>query len=111
MASGKADLRALIVYDTMWKSTEMMSVPISEGIMSEGVDCRVLKLRATPMNVIITEFWKARGTLFGTPTLNNIMFPSVAECLTHLRGLRPKNRLSRGFRKLWLGWRCRKRSL
>jgi len=41
MARGKADLRALIVYDTMWKSTEMMSVPISEGIMSEGVDCRV----------------------------------------------------------------------
>ncbi len=97
MASGKSDLRALIVYDTMWKSTEMMSVPISEGIMSEGVDCRVLKLRATPMNVIITEFWKARGTLFGIPTLNNLMFPSVAECLTHLRGLRPKNRLAGAF--------------
>jgi len=97
MASGKADLRAIIVYDTMWKSTEMMSVPISEGIMSEGVDCRILKLRATPMNVVIKEFWKARGTLFGTPTLNNIMYPSVAECLTHLRGLRPKNRLAGAF--------------
>jgi len=97
MAQGKADLRAIIVYDTMWKSTEMMSVPISEGISSEGVDCRILKLRATPMNVIIKEFWKARGTLFGTPTLNNIMYPSVAECLTHLRGLRPKNRLAGAF--------------
>lgn len=97
MASGKADLRTIIVYDTMWKSTEMMSAPISEGILSEGVDCRILKLRATPMNVIIKEFWKARGTLFGTPTLNNIMYPSVAECLTHLRGLRPKNRLAGAF--------------
>ncbi|MHC1698042.1 MAG: FprA family A-type flavoprotein [Geobacteraceae bacterium] len=97
MAQGKADLRAIIVYDTMWKSTEMMSVPISEGIASEGIDCRILKLRATPMNVIIKEFWKARGTLFGTPTLNNIMYPSVAECLTHLRGLRPKNRLAGAF--------------
>lgn len=97
MASGKADLRAIIVYDTMWKSTEMMTVPISEGITSEGVDCRTLKLRATPMNVVIKEFWKARGTLFGTPTLNNIMYPSVAECLTHLRGLRPKNRLAGAF--------------
>lgn len=97
MAQGKADLRALIVYDTMWHSTEMMSVPISEGIMDEGVDCRILKLRATPMNVVIKEFWKARGTLFGTPTLNNIVYPSVAECLTHIRGLRPKNRMAGAF--------------
>jgi flavorubredoxin len=35
--------------------------------------------------------------LVGTPTLNNIMFPSVAEFLTHLRGLRPKNRLAAAF--------------
>lgn len=97
MANGKADLRALIVYDTMWKSTEIMSVPISEGIRDEGIDCRVLKLRATPMNVVIKEFWKARGTLFGSPTLNNIVYPSIAECLTHLRGLRPKNRLVGAF--------------
>ncbi|MRR58141.1 MAG: FprA family A-type flavoprotein [Deltaproteobacteria bacterium] len=97
MASGKADLRAIIVYDTMWHSTEKMTVPISEGIRDAGVDCRVLKLRATPMNVIIKEFWKARGTLFGTPTLNNIMYPTVAECLTHLRGLRPKNRMAGAF--------------
>jgi len=102
MASGKTDLRALIIYDTMWKSTEMMTVPISEGIRDAGIDCRVLKLRATPMNVIIREFWKARGTLFGTPTLNNIMYPSVAECLTHLRGLRPKNRLAGAFGSF--GW-------
>jgi flavorubredoxin len=35
--------------------------------------------------------------LIGTPTLNNIMFPTVAEFLTHLRGLRPKNRLAGAF--------------
>jgi len=97
MATGKADLRAIIVYDTMWKSTEIMSTPIADGIRSEGVDCRVLKMRATPMNVIIKEFWKARGTLFGTPTLNNVMYPTIAECLTHLRGLRPKNRMVGAF--------------
>jgi flavorubredoxin len=97
MATGKADLRAIIVYDTMWKSTEIMCTPIADGIRSEGVDCRVLKVRATPMNVIIKEFWKARGTLFGSPTLNNILYPTLAECLTHLRGLRPKNRLVGAF--------------
>lgn len=97
MASGKADLAVSIVYDTMWKSTERMTVPIAQGLRDEGIDYKILKLRATPMNVVITEFWKSRATLIGTPTLNNIMFPSVAEFMTYLRGLRPKDRLVGAF--------------
>ncbi|MGW8272185.1 MAG: FprA family A-type flavoprotein, partial [Thermodesulfovibrionales bacterium] len=89
MAQGKADLRVSIIYDTMWHSTEMMTTPIMQGIVDEGVDCKVIKLRATPMSVAIKEFWKSRGCLVGSPTLNNEVFPSVAEFMTHLRGLRP----------------------
>jgi len=102
MATGKADLSVSIIYDTMWHSTESMTVPISQGLKDEGVDYKVLKLRATPMNVVIKEFWKSRATLVGTPTLNNIMFPSVAEFMTYLRGLRPKNRLIGAFGSF--GW-------
>ncbi|HBR21866.1 MAG TPA: MBL fold metallo-hydrolase [Nitrospiraceae bacterium] len=97
MADGKASLRVAIIYDTMWHSTERMTVPVMQGIKDEGVDCKVIKLRATPMSAAIKEFWKSRGTLIGTPTLNNIMFPSVAEFLSHLRGLRPKNRIVGAF--------------
>lgn len=97
MAEGKAKLSAAIVYDTMWQSTALMADPIAEGVRAEGVECEIIKLRATPMSVAIKEFWKCRGTLIGTPTLNNIMYPSVAEYLTHLRGLRPKNRLVGAF--------------
>ncbi|MBE2889283.1 FprA family A-type flavoprotein [Geobacter anodireducens] len=97
MANGKANESVVIIYDTMWQSTEKMAVPIAEGIRAEGLDCRVVKLRATPMSVAIKEFWKSRGALIGSPTLNNILYPSVAEFLTHLRGLRPKNRLVGAF--------------
>lgn len=97
MANGKASLRVAIIYDTMWHSTEHMTQPLMQGIRDEGVDCKVIKLRATPMSVAIKEFWKSRGCLIGTPTLNNIMFPSMAEFLTHLRGLRPKNRIAGAF--------------
>ncbi len=97
MASGKANESVAIIYDTMWHSTEAMTIPIMEGIKDEGLTCRVIKLRATPMSAAIKEFWKARGSLIGTPTLNNIMYPSVAEFLTHLRGLRPKNRIAGAF--------------
>ena len=102
MANGKAALRVAIVYDTMWHSTEHMTFPLMQGIQDEGVDCKIIKLRATPMSVAIKEFWKSRGCLIGTPTLNNIMFPSVAEFLTHLRGLRPKNRITAAFGSF--GW-------
>jgi anaerobic nitric oxide reductase flavorubredoxin len=93
MADGKTDLAVSIIYDTMWHSTELMTVPIMEGIKDEGIDCKVIKLRATPTSIAIKEFWKTRGTLIGTPTINNVMFPSVAEFLYHVGGLRPKNRM------------------
>jgi flavorubredoxin len=97
MAGGKSNLSVSIIYDTMWHSTEQMTMPIAQGIKDEGVDCKVIKLRATPTSVAIKEFWKSRGCLIGTPTLNNIMFPSVANFLTYLRGLRPKNRIIGAF--------------
>ncbi|HXX80794.1 MAG TPA: FprA family A-type flavoprotein [Thermodesulfovibrionales bacterium] len=97
MANSKANLSVPIIYDTMWHSTEKMALPIMQGIKDEGVECKVIKLRATPMSVAIKEFWKSRGCLVGTPTLNNIMYPTVAEFLTHLRGLRPKNRIMGAF--------------
>ena len=97
MANGRAALRVAIIYDTMWHSTERMTIPLMQGIKDEGVDCKVIKLRATPMSGAIKEFWKSRGCLIGTPTLNNIMFPSVAEFMTHLRGLRPQNRITGAF--------------
>lgn len=102
MANGKANCSVAIIYDTMWHSTEKMSIPLLEGVKSEGIDCKIIKLRATPMSVAIKEFWKARGCLIGTPTLNNIMFPSVANFLTHVRGLRPKNRIAGAFGSF--GW-------
>lgn len=97
MATGKTRLAISIIYDTMWQGTGKMILPISRGIQDEGIDCKVVKLRATPMSMAIKEFWNSRGCLIGSPTLNNILYPSVAEFLTHLRGLRPKNRIMGAF--------------
>ena len=97
MAEGKSDLSVSIIYDTMWHGTEIMINPIMEGIKDEGVECKVIKLRATPISTAIKEFWKSRGSLIGTSTLNNLMLPSVARFLYQLRGLRPKNRIAGAF--------------
>ena len=104
MAGGKADLRVVIIYDTMWHSTEHMTLPLMQGIKDEGVDVKIVKLRANPISLAVKEFWKARGCLIGSPTLNNSMFPTIAEFLTYLKGLRPKNRLVGAFGSYgWMG--------
>ncbi|MCK5505976.1 MAG: FprA family A-type flavoprotein [Thermodesulfovibrionia bacterium] len=97
MANGKASLSIAVIYDTMWRSTELMTIPLMQGIKDEGIDCKIIKLRATPMSIAIKELWKARGCLIGSPTINNILYPSIAEFLNHLRGLRPKNRIIGAF--------------
>jgi len=102
MADGKAQLRVTVIYDTMWHGTEQMTQPLMLGIKDGGVYVKVLKLRATPLSVAIKEFWKSRASLIGSPTLNNGIFPSVAELITHLKGLRPKNRLVGAFGSF--GW-------
>lgn len=102
MANGKADLAVTVIYDTMWHSTEIMTGSIVDGISAEGVDCRVARLRATSSSVAITELWKSRGFLVGSPTLNNGIFPSVAQFMTHLKGLRPKDRIAGAYGSF--GW-------
>jgi flavorubredoxin len=97
MANGKADLRVAIIYDTMWHSTELMTVPLMQGIRDAGVDVTVIKLRANPISFAVKEFWKSRACLIGSPTLNNSMFPTIAQWLSYLKGLRPKNRIIASF--------------
>jgi anaerobic nitric oxide reductase flavorubredoxin len=102
MAEGKANESVTIIYDTMWHSTEEMAQPIAKGVTDEGLDCKVLKLRASAQSVAIKEFWKSRGTLIGSPTLNNLSFPSIGQFLAYLRGLRPKQRIVGAFGSF--GW-------
>lgn len=97
MVDAKAKLGAVIVYDTMWHSTEQMVFPIAKGLEDEGIPVKIIKLRATPKSLAVKEVWKSRGIIVGSPTLNNGIFPSVAEFLTYLKGLRPKNRLFAAF--------------
>ncbi len=97
MVDAKAQLGAVIVYDTMWHSTEQMVYPIAKGLEEEGVPVKIFKLRATPKSVAVKEAWKYRGLIVGSPTLNNGIFPSVADFLTYIKGLRLKNRLFSAF--------------
>ncbi len=92
-SQGKTARKALVVYDTMWGSTEKIAKAILKGLVEEGVDTKLLHLRSNHRSDIIEEMLEARGILLGSPTLNNGMFPTLGDFLTYMRGLRPKGKI------------------
>lgn len=85
--------KAIVVFDTMWGSTDKMARAIGEGLASQGFEVKLLKLRATDNTDIVTEIVDAKIVLVGSPTLNNGMFPSASSFLTYIGGLKPKGKL------------------
>ena len=90
----QAPERVCLVYETMWHSTEKMTMAIADGVAQEGVECQVLRLCASPRSEAAHQILESRAFLVGTPTINSTIFPTIGGFLTYIRGLRPKNRIS-----------------
>jgi len=89
--------KAVVIYDTMWHSTEKMAEAINAGIMAEGVPSKPMNLRTWHRSEVMTEVFDARAVVVGSPTLNNGMFPTVADFLCYMKGLKPKNKIGAAF--------------
>lgn len=96
-ASQKPEDLAIIVYDTMWQSTALMARSIADGIKTAGSRVEVIPLSAKDRSYVATKMLKAGALIIGSPTLNNNIFPTVADVLTYIKGLRPKNKLALAF--------------
>ncbi len=92
-AKGVSKQKVLVIYDTMWNSTEIMANEILRGVSDSGVEVSLFHLRRNDWSEIVKEVLEARAILIGSPTLNNGMFPTVGGFLTYLMGLRPKNKI------------------
>lgn len=91
-ASYKTDKKALIVYDSMWGSTEKMAYKLFEGLEESGISVKIRNLKNTDISDIITDVLASKLICLGSPTLNNGMMPTMGGFLTYLKGLKPKNR-------------------
>ncbi len=90
-ATPKRTNKALVVYDSMWNSTDTMAKAISEGLSARGIDARIMSLKHCHRSDVAKEILGAGALILGSPTLNNNIYPSVADLLCYLKGLRPKN--------------------
>lgn len=94
--------KALIVYDTMWHSTERMAKAIALGLGKEDVNYKLMNLRLCHRSDIVTEMLDSKALVFGSPTLNNGMLPTMADILCYVKGLRPTGKIGAAFGSF--GW-------
>jgi flavorubredoxin len=89
--------RAVVLYDTMWGSTERMAAAIGDGLTAHKLHVDLMPLGSNHRSDVATRVLEAGALVVGTPTMNGQLFPSVADCMTYLRGLQPKNLIGAAF--------------
>ncbi len=89
--------KAVVVYDTMWQSTALMARAIADGLTAGGAVPKLMPLGSCHRSEVVTEVLDAGALVVGSPTMNNNVFPTVADVLTYLKGLKPKNLIGAAF--------------
>lgn len=79
-----------LLYDTMWESTRVMAEQIAKGIRQadDQVTVKLYNLAKTDKNDAITEIFRSKAILLGSPTVNNGILVSVAALLEEMKGLK-----------------------
>jgi flavorubredoxin len=96
-ASQKPAAKAVVVYATMWHSTEKMARAISESLAQEGVKVKLLSMNETHRSEVVYEVLDSGALIVGSPTLNNNILPQMADVMTYLKGLKPVNLIGAAF--------------
>lgn len=89
--------KAVIVYDTMWGSTEKMACYITDGLRAGGTVVKQLSMHSNHRSDVVTELLDASALIIGSPVLNSNIFPAMADVLCYLKGLRKKGLVGAAF--------------
>jgi flavorubredoxin len=83
-----------VMYDTMWGGTRRMAEEIAKGIVSgDGkVTVKLYNLSSSDKNDVITEVFRSKGIVVGSPTINKGILTAVAGTLEEIRGLSFKDK-------------------
>jgi len=98
-ANSYAENQITIAYDTMWNGTRRMAEAIAYGIRSTDPDVSVKLYNAarSDKNDLITEIFKSKAVLIGSPTINKGILSAAAAILEEIQGLRFQNKKAAAF--------------
>ena len=88
-----------LLYDTMWQGTRRMAEAIIKGIreVDKEVNVKLLSTSKYDKNDILTEVFKSKAILVGSPTIGRGILSSIAEIMEMIKGLRFKNKKASSF--------------
>ena len=88
-----------VLYDTMWNGTRRMADAIVEGIKSEDpeVVVKAYNVARSDKNDVVTEVFKSKAILVGSPTVNRRLLSSIGGFSEQIRGLGFKNKKAAAF--------------
>ncbi len=88
-----------ILYDTMWNGTRIMAENIARGINNadKDVEIKLYNTAKSDKNDVITEVFKSKAILVGSPTINKGILTSIAAIMEEIRGLGFKDKKAAGF--------------
>ena len=83
-----------IIYDSMWGGTRRMAEEIAAGIHTADPDVvvKVFNSSRTDKNDMITEIFKSKAILAGSPTVNRGILSSLAGLIEEVKGLAFKDK-------------------
>lgn len=98
-AANYRENQVTIIYDTMWDGTRKMAEAIAGGILQADPDVTVKIYNAarSDKNDIITEVFKSKAILVGSPTINRGILSAIAGILEEIRGLGFKDKKAAAF--------------
>jgi flavorubredoxin len=88
-----------IIYDTMWNGTRVMAEKIVGGIkdVDKEVNVKLFNIAKSDKNDVVTEIFKSKAILVGSPTINRGILVSVAGILEEIKGLKFQNKKAAAF--------------
>jgi anaerobic nitric oxide reductase flavorubredoxin len=88
-----------VVYDTMWNGTKLLAERIAEGIRAADpeVVVKIYNLSISDVNDVITEVFKSKSVVVGSPTINNGILHAVAGFVDMMKGMKFKNKNAAAF--------------
>ena len=98
-AANYRENQVTILYDTMWDGTRKMAEAIAKGIheSDRDVTIKVFNVARSDKNDVITEVFKSKAVLVGSPTINRGMLSAIAGILEEMRGLGFKDKKAAAF--------------
>ena len=98
-ANNYQENQVTIVYDTMWNSTRIMAEQIAKGIknIDKSVQIKLMNTAKDDKTEVLTEVFKSKIIVVGSPTVNNGYLHSIAGILEMIKGMKLKGKKAVAF--------------